>query len=269
MDIRSINTAAGGSYGNDNQDSSQQASPPPPPSSDVSNFNSAMNSSSASCENCSGCPSCSGGDKSGSNPLDDPKTKEMLAQVLQLVQQLLEKVESSEPGNNKGGSTASPNGGVNPVEGAGSGGGADNQGSGGNGGSGSNERIPPPSENIQQLNLGGKTVTVGGDGTGTASAEEVAKTAQSIEHMYQNSPTFKDMIDNSSDPSFEVSVGRRDDNTSWGNTEGRVFMNINNIDPGNSDSWQSLLSHEFAHASIDLGHGAEMENLEQRAAREA
>ena len=77
------------------------------------------------------------------------------------------------------------------------------------------------------------------------------------------------MIDNSSDPSFEVSVGRRDDNTSWGNTEGRVFMNINNISPGNSDSWQSLLSHEFAHASIDLGHGGEMEQLEKQAASEA
>lgn len=181
--------------------------------------------------------------------------KKVLEQLLQLLSGLQDDGSQSR-GEAEGGSAAADSGGVQPVEGSGTGGSA-----------GSDELIPEPGEHIQQLNLGGKQVTVGGDGS--ASAAEVEATAASINNLYQNSPSFSNMIDNSSDPSFEVSVGRRDDNTSWGNSEGRVFMNINNVQPGDSDAFQSLLGHEFAHASIDLGHGTEMEQIESRVAQEA
>ena len=183
----------------------------------------------------------------------------LLKQLIQLIQQMLTQVGNSRSGEGKafGGSSTGSGSGVTPVNGSGPGGSAGN----------SSGLIPKPSEHIQQLNLGGKTVTVGGDGT--SSAEEVGATAQSIQNLYQNSPTFKGMVDNSSDPSFEVSVGRRDDNTSWGNSGGRVFMNINNINPGNTDAFQSLLGHEFAHASIDIGHGGQMEQIQDAVAREA
>ncbi len=259
MDIRAIDPSVnGGSYDNNNKEATP---PPPPPANDVSAFNQAMgNDSSNSLSAASGsCCDKDGAQAGSNNPLDAPQMKETLTQIIQLIQQLLEKM-GGEQGETKGGSTAGPDGGVKPVDGPGPGGSAGT-------GSGGDQRIPPPTEHIQELNLGGKTVTVGGDGS--ASAEEVGQTAQSIEHMYQNSPTFKNMIDSSSDPSFEVSVGKRDDNTSWGNSEGRIFMNVNNVSPGNNDAWQSLLSHEFAHASIDIGHGGEMERLEQQAASEA
>lgn len=262
MDIRSTDPSiTGGGYGDNSQESTQ---PTPPPANDVNTFNQSMKdcSSDSSSSSCNSDKGGENGKSDGSTALDDPQTKEVLTQVLQLLQQLIAQISDDGQANTKGGSTIGEGSNVKPVEGSGPGGSA---GTGNN--NGSNQTIPPPSEHIQELNLGGKTVTVGGDGT--ASAEEVGKTAQSIEQMYQNSPTFKNMIDNSSDPSFEVSVGKRDDNTSWGNSEGRVFMNINNIEPSNSDSWQSLLTHEFAHASIDLGHGAEMERIEQQAANEA
>lgn len=257
MDIRAANpSVTGSSYNDNNMGGAETSNPAPPATGDVNAFNKAMESNGSACENCSGCPSCSGGEKSTDNsPLNDPQIKDTLNQIMQLLQQLVEQIGGSQ--SPKGGSSAGPGGGVNPVKGTGPGGSAP-------AGDGT---IPKPTEHIQELNLGGKTVTVGGDGT--ASAEEIAQTAQSIEHMYQNSPTFKNMIDNSSDPSFEVSVGKRSDNTSWGNSNGRIFMNTNNVAPGNSDAWQSLLSHEFAHASIDLGHGGEMERLEEQAAREA
>lgn len=200
-------------------------------------------------------------DKAGgagsSSDAANAQLEKLLEQVLKLIQEMIAQLAGNGQSDKvQGGSSTGSGGGIAPVSGSGSGGSA-----------GSNELIPPPTEHIQQLNLGGKTVTVGGDGT--SSAEEVGATAQSIQQLYQNSPTFKDMIDDSSDPSFEVSVGRRDDNTSWGNTEGRVFMNINNIAPGNSDAFQSLLGHEFAHASIDLGHGGQMEQVQSAVAREA
>ena len=193
-------------------------------------------------------------------PQDPQSTQQLLQLITQILQLLLKSIDDSsetgcDQGKARGGSVTDGNG-VQPVQGGGKGGSA-----------GSDQLIPPPSEHIQQLNLGGKPVTVGGDGS--SSAAEVAATANNIEDLYNNSPTFRNMIDTSSDPSFEVSVGRRSDNTSWGNTEGRVFMNINNIAPTNSDNFQSLLGHEFAHASIDLGHGGQMEQVQQAVAQEA
>lgn len=194
-----------------------------------------------------------------SKPTSDLES--LISQITELLQKLLAVLSGQSPSsaqstsNPQGGSVPSGGDGVSPVNG------------GGAGGSAGGDVIPKPTEHLQTLNLGGKNVVVGGDGT--ASAAEVQATAQSIQNLYANSPTFKNMIDNSSDPNFEVSVGRRSDNTSWGNSEGRIFMNINNINPGNSDSWQSLLGHEFAHASIDIGHGSQIEQIESAVAREA
>ncbi len=129
-----------------------------------------------------------------------------------------------------------------------------------------NSNIPEATENMQNVQLGGKNISVGSDGT--ANATEVEETAQSIKHAYQNSPTFRNMIDKSSDPSFAVTVGKRSDNTSWGNTGGKIFMNLNNIQASNNDTFQALLSHEFAHASIDLKHGAELQRIERAVAKE-
>lgn len=236
-----------------------------PSASSVQAFNQAMNTQTDGTETRSGGPSNqASGQKNGTND----KLQEMQELIAEILQRLLEILKSmggsdngqtgqAEQGQSKGGST--PNGeggGINPVEGNGPGGSA-----------GSDQLIPPPQEHIQNLNLGGKQVTVGGDGT--ASAEEVQATASNIQNLYDNSPTFRNMIDTSSDPSFEVSVGRRSDNTSWGNTQGRVFMNINNTAPSNSDTFQSLLAHEFAHASIDLGHGSQMQQVENAVAQEA
>lgn len=185
----------------------------------------------------------------------------LIAQITALLQKLLAAISGQPPSSeqaddkSRGGSIPQGENSVSPVNGSGT------------GGSASNDLIPQPTEHLQTLNLGGKNVVVGGDGT--ASAAEVQATAQSIQTLYNNSPTFKNMIDNSTDPSFDVSVGRRSDNTSWGNTQGKIFMNINNIAPGNSDSYQSLLGHEFAHASIDLGHGSQMEQIERAVASEA
>lgn len=200
-------------------------------------------------------------DKAMNSDASSSDLESLIAQITELLQKLLAAISSQSPsseqsiGNSKGGSMPTGGNGVTPVNG------------GGAGGSAGGDLIPKPTEHLQTLNLGGKNVVIGGDGT--ASPAEVQATTQSIQNLYANSPTFKNMIDNSSDPSFEVSVGRRSDNTSWGNTQGRLFMNINNINPGNSDSFQSLLGHEFAHASIDLGHGPHMEQIERSIAAEA
>ncbi|HPE62297.1 MAG TPA: hypothetical protein PLB10_18355 [Thiolinea sp.] len=252
MDINGINPSS--------QTGNVASSPqnqPMPAGNDVSAFNRAMG---AEGKNCDSCSSSNGGTHTGEIPQD------VQQQLIQLLQQLLQMLQGGEPGGaadsasgtgkTHGGSTAGPDGGVSPVTGSGPGGSA-----------GSDELIPKPTEHIQTLNLGGKNVTVGGDGT--SSAQEVAATANQVQHLYDNSPTFKNMIDNSSDPSFEVSVGRRSDNTSWGNTQGRVFMNINNVDPGNSDTFQSLMGHEFAHASVDMPHGSAIEQTQNAVAQEA
>ena len=77
------------------------------------------------------------------------------------------------------------------------------------------------------------------------------------------------MIDSSPNDTFEVSVGRRSDNTSWANADGRVFMNINDISPDANDNFQSLTAHEFAHAGVNQQHGDEMRQFEQTVAKEA
>ena len=128
-------------------------------------------------------------------------------------------------------------------------------------------QIPKPTEHMQSFDLGDKQVTIGGDGS--ASAEEVQQTQQTISDLYENSPSFKEMVDSSPNDSFEVSVGRRSDNMSWGNEDGRVFMNVNDITPGSSTNFQELTAHEFAHAGVGQDHGAEMERFQSTVAQEA
>ena len=245
MQINAINPSQNAKSGNEG------AYTTPPTANDVQAFNSSMQGS----ESSKACPSCDSGQKGGA--LND---SQLMQKLIALLQQLVQALQGTDAGSSKnlthGGSTSNGQGGVTPVSGSGSGGSA-----------GADELIPKPTEYLQSLNLGGKQVTVGGDGT--ASADEVAATAGNIQQLYDSSPTFRNMIDSSSDPSFEVSVGKRSDNTSWGNTQGRVFMNLNNVSPDGGDTFQSLLGHEFAHASIDLGHGAAMEQTQNAVAAEA
>jgi len=256
MDINGINPSSRAA----NAVSSPTNPEHPPAGTDVSAFNKAMQAGSETCASDSCNKSSSGtGAQTGEIP------QEVQQQLIQLLQQLIQMLQGNTQGGaetgggtgkTRGGSTAGPDGNVSPVTGSGPGGSA-----------GSEELIPKPTEHLQTLNLGGKNVTVGGDGT--SSAQEVAATASQVQNLYDNSPTFRNMIDSSSDPSFEVSVGRRSDNTSWGNTQGRVFMNINNISPGSSDTFQSLMGHEFAHASVDMPHGSAIEQTQNAVAQEA
>jgi hypothetical protein len=128
-------------------------------------------------------------------------------------------------------------------------------------------QIPKPTEHKQSFELGGKQVAIGGDGS--ASADDVQKTKDTLTNLYENSPTFKNRIDSSPNDGFEVSVGKRDDNMSWGNADGRVFMNVNNIKAGANDSFEALTAHEFGHAGAGMKHGAEMKKFEQTVAKEA
>ncbi len=210
--------------------------------------------------------------KSQDSPLE-AKMKEILAMLLELIA-MLNGSDKSDKGEGKP-SSGAPSGGGEP-----SGGGSpsgkspstspgkveNNKVVGENVAKGDGQ-IPKPTEHMQSFNLGDKQVTIGGDGS--ASAEEVQMTKQTMTDLYQNSPSFKNMIDSSPNASFEVSVGKRSDNMSWGNADGRVFMNVNNIEPGSSDNFQALTAHEFAHAGIDLGHGSEMQRFEQVVSQEA
>jgi hypothetical protein len=191
--------------------------------------------------------------------------EEILPALLEMIQQLIEMIassasESGTDADKKAGGSSSSNGGSVPT-------GGDSVTSTDVPSSNSSEKIPPATEHMQSFSLGGKDINIGGDGT--ASAAEVQSTADSIKHLYQNSDTFKSMIDDSSDPKFDVTVGKRDDNLSWGGSNGAVFMNLNNIGADNSDRFQELLGHEFAHASIDLKHGAEMDRTASAVAAEA
>ncbi|MGF1642096.1 MAG: hypothetical protein ACFCUJ_00520 [Thiotrichales bacterium] len=203
-------------------------------------------------------------DAGATDPAKSGDAKAMLEQILQLLQQLLQALggkaatESNASAPSSSASKSSP-----PRGGSVS----DGDGTGVRSVLG-NSNIPPPVDNLQSVQLGGKTLTVGGDGSGTASAAEVSQTAASIENLYANSPSFKQMIDSSPHQNLEVSVGRRADNTSWGGG-GSVFMNLNNIAAGNSDTFQELLAHEFAHAAIDMQHGSEQDVLQDRIAAEA
>ncbi len=127
--------------------------------------------------------------------------------------------------------------------------------------------IPKPSQYQQNLTLGDKQIEIGSDGS--ASAAEVEQTKETLTDLYENSASFKEMLDSSPNDSFEVSVGRRDDNMSWANADGRVFMNINDITPDSNDHFQALTAHEFAHAGINQQHGTEMKEFEQKVALEA
>ena len=127
-------------------------------------------------------------------------------------------------------------------------------------------QIPKPSEHLQDFNLGDKQITIGGDGS--ASASEVGKTKDTLTDLYANSDSFKNMLDSSPNDSFEVSVGRNTDDMSWANADGRVFMNIHDITPGSNDSFQALTAHEFAHAGVNQQHGEEMKQFEQTVAQE-
>lgn len=130
-----------------------------------------------------------------------------------------------------------------------------------------NGQIPKPTEHKQSFELGGKQVVIGGDGS--ASAKDVQQTKDTLTNMYGKSDTFKKMMDSSPNEAFEVSVGKRDDNMSWGNADGRVFMNVNNIKAGANDGFEALTAHEFGHAGVGMQHGAEMKQFEQRVAKEA
>ena len=48
-----------------------------------------------------------------------------------------------------------------------------------------------------------------------------------------------------------------------------ILIILNNIQPGHSDSFQTLLAHEFAHASIDLGHNNKIKEVERIVAQQA
>ena len=252
MNITSTNTPKGNNFTNQSADLSSQTSANPK----IQNFNSLLNSSN---------PIVQKQNSAEQNSNQNDLLKSVL-QLIKLILELLVKQDSNNTntpnpqpsqGKTSGGSTPAEGGsGIKWVEGSGVGGSA-----------GKNELIPPPTKDVQTFDLGSKKLTIGSDGS--ANANEVAKTADSIKHLYNSSSTFRNMIDSSSDPSFDVTVGKRSDNTSWGNTLGKVFVNTNNIAPSNEDSFQSLLGHEFAHASIDLGHGAEMKNVESAVAKES
>jgi len=139
--------------------------------------------------------------------------------------------------------------------------------SGGNlgGTQGASAKIPDPIEHVREIQLGGKTMIIGGDGS--ASEAEVDAAAAELQRMYDASPTFRESIDNGPD-TMTFTLGERGDNTSWGGG-GRVFLNINNVEPGNNDRFQGLVGHEFAHAAEGLGHGSELDSIEERVRAEA
>lgn len=200
------------------------------------------------------------------NETASEQLEDILPALMQMIQKLVEMIaasadsESDASGGSEGSESDSSDAGSVPT-------GSNSVASNDVPSSSSSEKIPPITEHIQSFSLGEKEINIGGDGT--ASAAEVKSTADSIKHLYENSDTFKSMIDDSSDPKFDVTVGKREDNLSWGGSKGAIFMNLNNIDANNSDGFQALLGHEFAHASIDLGHGAEMERTSAAVAAEA
>jgi len=204
--------------------------------------------------------------KSGGQ-ITEAQLKQLLTMLLELIAMLEDpegKANGQSGGKPEGGS---PTGGA-PAGGGGSGSGkVENNKVVGDNVSAGNGEIPKPTEHMQGFNLGDKQVTIGGDGS--ANATEVQQTKQTMTDLYANSPSFRSMIDSSPNESFEISVGRRSDNMSWGNADGRVFMNINNITPGSSDNFQALTAHELAHAGVDQKHGADMERFEQAVSQEA
>jgi len=181
----------------------------------------------------------------------------IMKQLQELIGQLGKLIKAMSNGKSSGGSIISSEGQVRSV-------GSESSGLGGS--QGPSERIPDPTENTRDVQLGGKTMTIGSDGS--ASAAEVDAAAGELQRMYDASPTFKESIDSAGTDNLTVTLGRRGDNTSWGGG-GRVFLNLNNIEAGNNDRFQGIVGHEFAHAANGLPHGAELDAIEDRVRAEA
>jgi hypothetical protein len=222
------------------------------------------------------------GEKEEGNPME--KILMMLMELLTMLTKMMKEENGSEgdsDGDSKKGADAAGAG--NATGGAGKAGGSSEAGKGGSSNAASDAgkaskgaenkvaagdgQIPKPTEHKQSFELGGKQITVGGDGS--ASAAEVQQTKNTLTNLYENSNSFKEMIDSSPNESFDVSVGKRDDNMSWGNEDGRVFMNINSIDPNSGDNFESLMAHEMGHAGAGMEHGAAMKQFEEAVAKEA
>lgn len=182
---------------------------------------------------------------------------DQMKELVQQLAQLIEAMSSKAGGKYNGASSIGPDGRTRSVE--------TGVGASGLGGTqGPSERIPDPSANVREVKLGGKTMTIGSDGS--ASKAEVDRAAGELQRMYDSSPTFRKTVD-SADGDLTVTLGRRGDNTSWGGG-GRVFLNLNNISAGANDRFQGIVGHEFAHAA-GLPHGAELDSIEDRVRKEA
>ncbi len=178
-------------------------------------------------------------------------------QMQALVQQLAQLIQAMRSDSQSGASLAGATGRTRPVE-----------GSGGplGGEQGPSERIPDPTQDVRQVRLGARTMTIGSNGT--ASTAEVDAAARELQRMYDVSPTFRSSIDSTGSDGLTVTLGRRGDNTSWGGGA-RVFLNLNDIEAGNNDRFQGIVGHEFAHASNGLDHGPALDAIEARVRAEA
>ncbi len=251
---------------------------------DVGDFNKAMaQDTHCAAKECAGTVDKAGdvdGDKKSGDQAGGDQIEKLLMMLIELLAILTKMMQENGDGSNaddsntkKGADAIGGSGHGNTTQGAGKKGGekpakmenghivAENNVAAGDG------QIPKPTEHKQSFELGGKQVTIGGDGS--ASAAEVQQTKDTLTNLYENSGSFKQMLDSSPNESFEVSVGKRDDNMSWGNADGRVFMNINNIKPDSGDGFESLMAHELAHAGVNMQHGTEMKQFEQTVAKEA
>jgi len=219
-------------------------------------FAQAMQSESA---NASATPSTAGGETADVSSMIQSLST-IMKQMKELIQQLSQLVEAMSCkccGKSRGASSIGSDGTLRPVEGAG----------GPLGGTqGPSDKIPDPTKNVREVALGDKTMTIGSDGS--ASAAEVDAAAKELQRMYDVSPTFRDSIDGAGADELTVTLGRRGDNTSWGGG-GRVFLNLNNISAGNNDRFQGIVGHEFAHAADGLGHGPELDAIEDKVRAEA
>lgn len=186
--------------------------------------------------------------------------KEMIADLAAMISEMSSDSKASgAPVPNRGGSISSA-----PSEGSNirSAGGSGNLG----GTQRASDKLPDPVTDIQTVQLGSKSVTVGGDGSATRS--EVNSAASELRNLYTNSSSFQKTVDNSGSENMTLAVGRRDDNTSWGGG-GRVFMNVNNVAPGSNNTFQALVAHEFGHAAAGMSHGSALDNLSSAVAAEA
>ncbi len=202
-----------------------------------------------------------GGSSAGSTADVTQAMEGVLGQIKELVQQLGQLLQSMSAkgggGSVSGATSTSASGQTRPVDG----GGGDLGGT-----QGPSARIPDPTVSVREIQLGGKSMTIGSDGS--ASPAEVDAAATELQRMYDSSPTFRESIDTADADKLTFTLGRRDDNTSWGGG-GRVFLNLNNIEAGNNDRFQGIVGHEFAHAANGLHHGPELDNIEARVRAEA